>query len=174
VADDIIEHLLSGPRADSLVAVPGDLSTLVQLQATEIRQLRAVLRGLVEHLQAREVVNRQQLGAVIERAWEEVRDRTPAPPASKPVFAPAGRRGRGRSALVTAETPMTDPYRGVPAEPTPEMIEAAQALLQTAYKHHYARRFAEAREIYRKIIAEFGLTEQADTARQQLENLRGA
>jgi hypothetical protein len=57
--------------------------------------------------------------------------------------------------------------------PTADDIEAAKALLATAQKHHFAKRFADARELYTQIVDRFGATKQAATARQQIENLRG-
>lgn len=60
------------------------------------------------------------------------------------------------------------------AQTKPGEIDAAQKLLKMAEDHHYAKRFAEARSLYNEIVEKYANTEQAATARQQLDNLRGA
>lgn len=73
----LVERLLSGPRRDSLVAVPDTdaLRALVQLQASEIRQLRAVLFGLVDALEVSGVLESVELDDFVAAAWDEVRGR---------------------------------------------------------------------------------------------------
>ena len=44
-------------------------------------------------------------------------------------------------------------------------------LLADAQKHHFGKRFDEARAIYQQIIERYADTKQAATAQQQLENL---
>jgi hypothetical protein len=59
-------------------------------------------------------------------------------------------------------------------EPSAEEIEAAKAMLASAEFHHFAKRFGDARVLYGQIVDRYPATKQAATARQQLDNLRGA
>jgi len=55
----------------------------------------------------------------------------------------------------------------------PEDIDAAKKLHRVAEDHHFSKRFADARAVYKEIIDRYGTTKQASVARQQLDNLRG-
>jgi hypothetical protein len=117
-------------------------------QAEEILRLRAMFMGLAELLEEKGQVDDAELGRAVESAWNTL---NPRPPESMPS---------------------TDPYRGMPREPTDEDVAAAKALLAVAQDHHFSRRFQEAKAIYQQIVDSHGDTKQAATARQQLENLR--
>lgn len=56
--------------------------------------------------------------------------------------------------------------------PTEREIEIATKLLSIAQRHVYAREFPQAREMYQRVAARYGHTEQAAVASQQLENLK--
>jgi hypothetical protein len=141
-------------NADDLSIVEADLGELrkvVQRQAAEILQLRAMFMGVVEVLNEKTPFDSKEL----ERAVQEAYAKLTAPP-EKPQQA-------------------TDPYRGLPSEPPSEAdVEAAKALLASAQNHHFSRRFNEAREIYQQICDRYSNTKQAGVARQQLDNLRKA
>lgn len=129
----------------------GDLRSVVERQAREILQLRAMFMGLVEALHEKAAVDDGELERAVQAAWIKL---SPPPPEAKPAS--------------------TDPYRGMPGEPSAEDIEAAKALLATAQKYHFSRQFQEARAIYEQIVEQHGDTKQAMVARQQLQNLRNA
>ena len=52
--------------------------------------------------------------------------------------------------------------------------EEVRALLASAQEDHFSKRFDEARETYRDIVARFPESKQAHVARQQLVNLKRA
>ena len=139
-------------NADALESVEGqvrDLQATVDRQAKEIVQLRATLIGLADVLQAKVQFDDADLEHAVNAALETL---TPRPKAPAPRA--------------------TDPYRGQPAEPTPEDITAAKKLMRLAEDHQFSRRFADARSVYEEVVATYGGTKQAVAARQQLENLR--
>jgi hypothetical protein len=140
-------------NAEDLSAVEANIESLqkvVQRQAQEILQLRAMFMGVVEVLQHKTLVDDAELEQAVKAAYTSL-----APP-PKPL-------------------PATDPYRNSPtADASPEDVAAAKALLATAQDHHFSRRFAEARAVYLQIVEKYGDTKQAVTARQQLENLKSA
>jgi len=141
-------------NAEDLSNVEADvtaLRTLVQRQAAEITQLRAMFMGMVEVLHQRGHLDEGELESAVKAAFLKL---SPPPPEPKPG--------------------PTDPYRGTTSEPSAEAIEAAKALLATAQKHHFGKRFDDARAVYQQIIDQYADTKQAATARQQLENLRKA
>ncbi|HEX5058207.1 MAG TPA: hypothetical protein VFV99_02550 [Kofleriaceae bacterium] len=142
-------------NAEDLSNVEADvtaLRTLVQRQAAEITQLRAMFMGMVEVLHQRGSLDETELESAVKAAFLKL---SPPPPEPKPSA--------------------SDPYRGIAtSEPTAEAIEAAKALLATAQKHHFGKRFDDARAVYQQIIDQYADTKQAATARQQLENLRKA
>jgi hypothetical protein len=150
---DWAERAAINRNAEDLSAVEadvGELRKLVQRQAEEILRLRAMFMGLAELLEEKGQVDDADLGRAVESAWNRLNPR-PAEP-----------------------VPSTDPYRGMPTEPSDEDIAAAKGLLAVAQDHHFSRRFQEARAIYQQIVDSHGDTKQAATARQQLENLRRA
>ncbi len=88
-------------NAEELAYVEGgitQLGAIVQRQGQEILWLRAVLAGLVDVLDEKSPFDSADLERAVQNAWNQLT----APPAPAPP-APA----------------MTDPYRGMPAEPTP-------------------------------------------------------
>ncbi|MGE0870379.1 MAG: tol-pal system YbgF family protein [Kofleriaceae bacterium] len=141
-------------NADDLATVEADvgtLKTIVQKQAEEILQLRAMLMGLVEVIQEKVAFHDAELEGAVRSAWTELTAPPPAPATSD------------------------HPYRGTTAnEPSPEEVAAAKALLATAQDHHFSKRFQDARAIYQQIIDRHPDTKQATMARQQLVNLRTA
>lgn len=128
-----------------------DLRKLVARQASEIMQLRAMFTGLVHVLRDKPGLDESELARAVEAAWLEL---CPPPPEPKPA--------------------PTDPYRGLPGEPSAASIEAAKALLAKAQDHHFSFRFAEAKAIYQQIVEQHADTKQAAVARQQIANLRDA
>src|SRR3569623_922088 len=141
-------------NADSLASVEGDLGELrklVQRQAHEILQLRAMFMGVVEVLHAKTPFDDADLELAVDAAWQKLN-----PPAPEAVQG------------------ATDPYRGTPVDVPAADVEAAKALLASAQQHHFSQRFAEARTIYQQIVDQYGNTKQAATAAQQLANLRRA
>ncbi len=142
-------------NADALESVESkvrDLRATADRQAKEIVQLRATLIGLADVLQAKVQFEDSDLEHAVNVALEKLAPQ-PKDPASR----------------------STDPYRGLPTdEPTPEDVAAAKQLMRAAEDHHFARRFAEARQVYEEVVAMYGSTKQAVAARQQLQNLRGA
>jgi len=46
-------------------------------------------------------------------------------------------------------------------------------LMKVAEGHHFSKQFAEARSVYEEVVAKYGNTKQAASARQQLQNLKG-
>ncbi|MEO6773005.1 MAG: hypothetical protein ABI467_08265 [Kofleriaceae bacterium] len=136
---------------DSVEAKLGDLRETIKRQGDEIVHLRAMIVGLAE---------------VIHRSVPfEQGDLEHAVTAALDALSP-------RSTVASG-----DPYRHGPTsdEPSPEAeeIEAAQALLAVAQRHHYAKEFAQARDVYQEIVARHPTTKQAAQARTQLDNLRG-
>lgn len=151
---DWAERATINRNAEALSSVEanlGDLRKVVERQAKEILQLRAMFMGVVEVLHEKAVVDDVELERAVQAAWAKL---SPPPPEPKPAS--------------------TDPYRGTPGEPSASDIEAAKALLATAQKHHFSRQFQEARAIYQQIVERYSDTKQATVARQQLENLRNA
>lgn len=151
---DWAERSAINRNAEELSNVEADLGKLravVQRQAQEIVQLRAMFLGLVEVLHDRSALDEAELERAVKAALVRL---TPPPPVPQP--------------------PPTDPYRGTPIDPAPADVEAAKALLASAQDHHFGRRFKEARAVYEQIVETYGDTKQATTARQQLENLRKA
>jgi len=140
-------------NAENLSLVEADLGELrkvVQRQAQEIVQLRAMFIGLVEVLHEKALFD----DADLERAVQAAHAKLTAPPPQP-------------------QAP-TDPYRGAPGEPSVADVEAAKALLAAAQKHHFSKRFQDARAAYQQVIDQYANTKQAITARQQLDNLRNA
>jgi hypothetical protein len=140
-------------NAEELATVGADVTALravVQRQAQEILQLRAMFMGLVELLHEKTSFEDAELERAVKAAWTAL---APPPPQSQPT---------------------TDPYRGMPNEPSTEQIAAAKTLLASAQKLHFSKQFQEARTIYQQIVDQYGDTKQATIARQQLENLRKA
>lgn len=126
------------------------LRTTVQQQAQALMRLRAMFMGLVEVINEKTPIDEAELGRAIEAAWNQMTAPPPQP------------------------APATDPYRNTPSEPSADQIEAAKTLLAAAQKHHFGKRFQDARTIYQQIVDEYGDTKQAVIARQQLDNLRNA
>lgn len=140
-------------NADELSAVEsnlGELRTLVQRQAQEILQLRAMFMGVVEVLHSKAPFDDAELESAVDAAWTKLSAPPPKP------------------------QPSTDPYRNSPTDPATADVDAAKALLASAQDHHFSQRFQEARAIYQQVIERYANTKQAATARQQLENLRKA
>ncbi|MDB4955601.1 MAG: hypothetical protein JWO36_3170 [Myxococcales bacterium] len=141
-------------NADALESVEGkvrDLQSTADRQAKEIVQLRATIMGLAEVLQAKVQFDDSELEREVNAALEKL---TPQPKA--PIQG------------------ATDPYRGLPGgDPTPEDIDAAKKLMRVAEDHHFSKRFADARSVYKEVVEHYGGTKQAVAARQQLQNLRG-
>ena len=52
--------------------------------------------------------------------------------------------------------------------------EEAKGLLKQAQDRHFDKQFAEATELYERVIKRFPDTKQAEAARQQIENLKTA
>lgn len=149
---DLAERGAINRNAEDLSVVEADVSklrTVVQRQAQEILQLRAMMLGLIETLQEKVALDEKDLERAVNRAWESLQ---PAPPQPKPA--------------------QTDPYRGTPGEPTEVDVAAAKALLSSAQNHHFSKRFDDARAIYQQVVDKYGDTKQAVIARQQLENLK--
>lgn len=137
-------------------ATVADLRSVVERQAKEIMQLRAMFMGLVDVLHEKALVDDAALETAVKAAWTKL---SPPPPEPKPAS--------------------TSPYRGTQGGPSADEVEAAEiaaakALLAKAQEHHFSRQFQEARSIYQQIIEQHGNTKQAVVARQQLENLRKA
>lgn len=141
-------------NAEELSAVGADLDALravVQRQAQEIVQLRAMFLGMVEVLREKVQLDEAELERAVKAALAAL---SPPPPEPKQP---------------------SDPYRGIAAgDPSAEDVAAAKALLADAQKHHFGKRFDEARAIYQQIIERYADTKQAVTARQQLDNLKKA
>lgn len=135
---------------DKVGASVEDLRAVVQSQAKEILQLRALLTGLVEVIQPKLAFHDAELESAVRTAWNKLSPPPPPPP--------------------------TDPYRGVPSESTasPEEEAAASKLLGAAQKLHFDKRFGEARTIYQNVVDTYEHTGAAVVARQQLKNLKGA
>jgi hypothetical protein len=151
---DWAERAAINRNAETLSTVEanlGDLRKLVERQAKELLQLRAMFMGIVEVLQAKSDVDEAELERAVQAAWVKL---SPPPPEPKPAS--------------------TDPYRGIPREPSAEENEAANAMLATAQKYHFSKQFKEARAIYQQIVEQHGDTKQGAVARQQLDNLRNA
>jgi hypothetical protein len=151
---DWAERAAINRNAETLSTVEsslGDLREVVASQANEILQLRTMIMGIVGTLHAKGVVDAVELEEAVQAAWAQL---SPPPPEPKQAS--------------------TDPYRGMPREPSAEQIEAAQALLAQAQKHHFSKQFQQARAIYSEIVERYGDTKQATVARQQIENLRNA
>jgi len=132
-----------------------DLRTLVERQAKEIMQLRAMFMGLIDVLHEKAAVDDALLESAIKAAWVKL-----SPP-------PAEAKASG------------GPYRDTPSgdatdAPTAAEVAEAKALLKQAQDHHFSRQFQEARAIYQQVIERYGNTKQAATARQQLDNLKKA
>ncbi len=140
-------------NADALESIErkvGALQATADQQAKEIVQLRATLIGLAEVVQAKMHSDDSELERALNAALGKLADqaRAPIPGAA-------------------------DPYRALPADAAmAEDIEAAKKLMHVAEEHHFAKRFAVARSLYEEVVANYGGTEQAIAARQQLENLR--
>lgn len=150
---DWAERAAINRNAEDLSVVEADLTKLravVQRQAQEILQLRAMMMGLSEVLHEKAALDPKELERAVNAAWSTLTAPPPEPPK------------------------MTDPYRGTPAEPTAADVDAAKALLVSAQEHHFNKRFDDARTVYQQIIERYGDTKQASTARQQLQNLRKA
>lgn len=133
-----------------------DLRKLVERQAKEITQLRAMFMGMVEVLHGRGQLDEAELESAVKAAWTKL---SPPPAESKPS--------------------QSGPYRDTPSsapadEPTNNEIAEAKALMKQAQDHQFNRQFEEARAIYQQVFERYGNTKQAVVARQQLDNLRNA
>lgn len=151
---NLAERATINKNAESLSIVEANLGELresVQRQAQEILRLRAMIMGIVEVLQEKALLDNAELERAVDAAWTKLVPLAPAEP-----------------------QPATDPYRNQPVEPSAAETDAAKALLASAQRHHFSRRFADARVIYQQIVDQYGNTKQAAVARQQLENLRNA
>ena len=147
---DWAERSTINRNAEHLSTVEANVSALreiVALQADEIMQLRAILKGVIEVVRAKTPFDDTELERAVNAAWAEL-----SPP--EPPKAP------------------TDPYRSLPVDVSAADVDAAKALLATAQDHHFSRRFQEARAVYQQVVDQYGNTKQAETARQQLDNLR--
>ncbi len=151
---DWAERNTINANADALESVESkmtDLQATADRQAKEIIQLRATIMGLAEVLQAKVQFDDLELEREVNAALEKL-----APQPKAPKQGP------------------TDPYRGLPAgDATPEEIDAAKKLMRIAEDHHFSKRFADARDVYKEVVEKYGGTKQAVAARQQLQNLRG-
>lgn len=148
-------------NAETLETVEADVGKLEQRiakQARDILQLRAIVEGLVDMLQATIGLDEHALDDAVAAALERL---APRPPQPKPPPQPP--------------QPPTDPYRNLPPElaGADEDSTAAKELLGVAQEHYFSKRFSKAREIYQDIVRRYGATKQAAIAREQLENLRG-
>lgn len=159
VFGDWSERATINRNAEELSAVGANVDELRRVarrQADEILKLRAMFMGIVDVLEQKAGVQRTDLEDAVDAAWAKL---NPAPPPD--VQTPqAGTTG--------------DPYRGTVGEASAAEIDAAKALLATAQEHHFSRRFLEARAVYQQIVEQYGNTKHANTARDQLKNLRNA
>ena len=150
---DYAERNAINANADTLSGVElrmSDLEQTVDRQTREILELRATIMGLAELLQAKVKFDDSELEVEVRSAWNKL-----LPPA-KPK-------------------PPTDPYRGTPGDDaTAEDTAAAKQLMRVAQDHHFSKRFSEARGVYQEVVDKYGSTKQAVTARQQIDNLKGA
>lgn len=141
-------------NAEDLSLVEADVTALramVQRQGQEIVQLRALVAGVIDVLQARISLGQAELERAVQEAMAELQPPPPPPP-------PAQSGG--------------SPYRdGVAAPPDDP---AAKALFAKAQDLHFGKWFDEARELYAQVAEQYPGTKQAQAARQQLENLKKA
>ncbi|HEX3760005.1 MAG TPA: hypothetical protein VHW23_14920 [Kofleriaceae bacterium] len=105
------ERAVINRNAEELDYVQGTLSSLwgtVQRQQQEILQLRATLIGVIEVLHARAPFDVDELDRAVQTALTDLTAPPPPPPSPPPAS--------------------TDPYRGLPAEPTPPPVRLVLCL----------------------------------------------